>query len=394
MSFRPAWCALGVAVLAVAVSAAAGAPPAAAGTSPGWSIQPTPSPASPASSNSLWAVSCPSLSACAAVGSSFVGPAPTTFAERWNGRAWLVEPTASPPGGELWGVSCSAATSCIAVGNYIAATTSGSPSAFPLVERWNGLAWVVQRTPLRTLASGGNLAAVSCASAAACTAVGSASSAGDLVPLIERWNGVAWVIQSAPAPAGADYAVLEGVSCTSGTSCTAVGTYEVVAGAYMTFADRWDGRSWTLQQTPSLGGTNHLTGVSCTSATACTAVGDSDSLSGDVPLVERWDGTSWTVQTAPSPVVRAYAALHGVSCASASSCTAVGDFNDFTTTGPTAFAEHWDGTTWTLQSVPTPAQAVGAQLFGVSCPSASVCTAAGLSYNSFVSDDPLAERYS
>jgi hypothetical protein len=37
---------------------------------------------------------------------------------------------------------------------------------------------------------------------------------------------------------------------------------------------RWNGSSWALQSTPSTpGGASELFGVSCPSATACTAVG-------------------------------------------------------------------------------------------------------------------------
>jgi hypothetical protein len=40
-----------------------------------------------------------------------------------------------------------------------------------------------------------------------------------------------------------------------------------------TLAEHWDGKRWTIQPTPSLSGNATLLGVSCTSATACTAVG-------------------------------------------------------------------------------------------------------------------------
>jgi hypothetical protein len=66
------------------------------------------------------------------------------------------------------------------------------------------------------------------------------------------------------------------VSCTSATACTAVGHYQNGAGTRVTLAERWDGTSWTIQPTPSLSPNyfyTTLSGVSCTSATACTAVG-------------------------------------------------------------------------------------------------------------------------
>ena len=73
--------------------------------------------------------------------------------------------------------------------------------------------------------------------------------------------------------------VLQGVSCTSATACTAVGDYVNRDGTQVTLAERWNGTSWTIQSTPNptgaqyAGWTATLQGVSCTSATACTAVG-------------------------------------------------------------------------------------------------------------------------
>jgi hypothetical protein len=41
-------------------------------------------------------------------------------------------------------------------------------------------------------------------------------------------------------------------------------------------------------------------------------------------LAERWNGSSWTVQTTPSPVGSYGSGLAGVSCTSLSTCNAVG----------------------------------------------------------------------
>jgi hypothetical protein len=54
-------------------------------------------------------------------------------------------------------------------------------------------------------------------------------------------------------------------------------------------------------------------------------VGGILSNSGDVvTLAERWNGTSWKTQTTPNPAGAGYSQLNGVSCTSASACTAVG----------------------------------------------------------------------
>ena len=44
-----------------------------------------------------------------------------------------------------------------------------------------------------------------------------------------------------------------------------------------------------------------LGGISCTSATMCMAVGEaSDGASNRDLLAEQWDGTAWTIKTVPS----------------------------------------------------------------------------------------------
>jgi hypothetical protein len=65
-------------------------------------------------------------------------------------------------------------------------------------------------------------------------------------------------------------------------------------------------------------------GVSCASATFCIAVGDATGSAGQVPLAVAWDGTSWTIQQIPSPA--GGGVLDGVSCTSASACVAVGNY--------------------------------------------------------------------
>ena len=127
--------------------------------------------------------------------------------------------------------------------------------------------------------AGSRLQGVSCTSATACTAVGSYyNSAGERVTLAERWNGTGWKIQSTPNPTGGQHNSLQGISCTSATACTAVGNYVNSAGKLVTLAERWNGTAWTVQSTPNPSGAggSYLKGVSCTSATACTAVGYSD----------------------------------------------------------------------------------------------------------------------
>ena len=112
-----------------------------------------------------------------------------------------------------------------------------------------------------------------------------------------------WRVQEVPLPAGSAGQLLS-VSCPATGICTAVGySVNTVTDAQFTLAERWAGGHWSVQPTPSPGsGINQLTGVSCLSATDCTAVGiDSTPTAINSTLVEHWDGTSWTIEPSPEP---------------------------------------------------------------------------------------------
>ncbi len=49
-----------------------------------------------------------------------------------------------------------------------------------------------------------------------------------------------WSIQTTPNPAGGSNSILNGVSCTSASACTAVGNYSN-GTATVTLAERWNG---------------------------------------------------------------------------------------------------------------------------------------------------------
>ena len=57
------------------------------------------------------------------------------------------------------------------------------------------------------------------------------------VPLADEWNGKAWAVQPTPLPAGSTGAVLQGVSCTPATACSAAGFYFTAAGNRLTLAE-------------------------------------------------------------------------------------------------------------------------------------------------------------
>ncbi len=177
-----------------------------------------------------------------------------------------------------------------------------------------------------------------------------------------------------------DLAGFSGVSCATGSSCTAVGT----AVANTTLAESWAGTKWTIEPTtaPDKSTLSNLASVSCTAATACLAVGSyySSLGSGWLPLAELWNGSSWTIRPPPTPSEGSNDVLSYVQCATAKACMAVGSYYSSATSQTVPLVEFWDGSTWTIQTVSLPSGASGGQLFGVSCPSMTACTAVGIYY--------------
>ena len=231
--------------------------------------------------------------------------------------------------------------------------------------------WSIQPTPNLSGPPQGGLDSVSCTAASACAAVGDyVNPSGTGVPLAERWNGTEWTVQSIPNPGGSG--VLSGVSCGGANSCTAVGNYVSSLGTVVTLAEHWNGTSWAIQTTPDPAGASRsvLSGVSCTADGACTAVGYYVNSSGTgQTLAEHWDGTSWKIETTATP--SGGGDLARVSCSAATACTALGQASG------TTLVYRWDGSKWSSQTIAIPAGATSTELNGVSCMGASACTGVG-----------------
>jgi hypothetical protein len=215
-----------------------------------WARQHTPGPpVVPAGGGSLTAIGCSSAAACTAVG---IADSVLPVIDRWNGARWVLQhsPRVQHPGpGELWSVSCPAAAVCLAAGDT---GENGSPSgdAHALAERWDGRAWVIQRVPEPPGTAYSSLKGISCSSPVACTAVGEFGAPAGTLALAERWNGKTWAIQPTPNPPRGNLpgavAYLTAVSCPSATACVAVGQSN--AGALV--AELWNGKTWAIQHLP------------------------------------------------------------------------------------------------------------------------------------------------
>jgi hypothetical protein len=268
-----------------------------------WTIVPTPKLSQKAAS--LNGVSCASSTSCVAVG--WQGPlhntTQLTLAESWNGSTWAVVPTPKPSasgGASLNAVSCLSATNCIAAGDD--GYSNQLVTSLTLAEKWNGSSWTQLATP--TPGGNGSFGGVTCPSATDCIAVGQhVNQYGAGVTFVAVWNGTTWTAQPSPSPAGSVAAGLGSISCTSAAACMATGSaFDQIGETLETLAESWNGQVWTKLRTPSPRYTNELNGVACTSASNCQSVGDTSGEEGkEVTLGVAWNGTKWSMVSTPNP---------------------------------------------------------------------------------------------
>ena len=190
--------------------------------------------------------------------------------------------------------------------------------------------------------------------------------------LAESRSGSTWTVVNIPDPGAGQ---LSGISCKSASACEAVGSF--VSGATTeTLAEAWNGSTWSIQATPNPGGAtgSQLSDVSCKSASSCEAVGQFTSGGATQTLAEAWNGSSWAIQSTPNVSGATNSALSGVSCPSATVCEAVGDSS--TGSNFATLAEVWNGSSWAIQTTPNGGTSFN-QLSGVSCTAAAACTAVG-----------------
>ncbi len=260
---------------------------------------------------------------------------------------------------------------CTAVGHF--SDNSGNDQA--LIESWNGRAWSLVSSSNGT-DDPNDLTAVSCASSSSCQAVGySGFGSAEYQTLIESWNGSGWT--AIPSPNSGPTSALSGVSCISDDSCVAVGYGSLSDTVAQTLVESWNGSSWTIVPSPDVGTNgNFLNAVSCVSASSCTAVGQYATSGGfpQLTLIESWDGTKWSIVPSPNRNQEESNSLHAVSCAGARSCVAVGEYPNKKNVASTLI-ESWNGAAWSI--TPSPDTAKMNYLYAVSCSSMSKCQAVG-----------------
>ena len=323
----------------------------------------------PTASGALLAVSCVDATDCTAVGETTNRTPYHSFVAVLASGTWSVQLVSLPSGvtGLLDGLSCVAAT-CMAVGL--------ASSARAVVDTLTGGSSSFVTLPLPTGVTYETLDAVSCSAAGACSSVGYAR--GSQPDGVEATFDGSWS-QSLLVPSGAGPIDLQGVTCAAGT-CIAAGLSVSETGSFAVLASSTGGGPLSLIPLTVTGAPiAKLDGVACPTSASCVAVGDGERYrTGDVAIVERRAGSGW-VESEPAPPSGAVsAALSGISCPAAGTCWAAGSYLD--ARGDSwPYADQLVHGTWRAATLPRLKLSTGASVDAISCATSTSCTAVGSS---------------
>lgn len=176
---------------------------------------------------------------------------------------------------------------------------------------------------------------------------------------------------------------LYGISCSTSNSCWAVGTVYDDKPIYEYYnGDKWRRVSKYVGEI-NFGPANfdrnilraNTNGVFCTSSHNCWSVG---AVRDSLPNINHYNGTTWSRYEFPedsSQITDLARNLNDVYCTSSSNCWLVGQNGGTGNFRNTALIAHYNGSTWTRQTIPS--NLPNQSLDSIYCAYASNCWAAG-----------------
>ena len=174
-------------------------------------------------------------------------------------------------------------------------------------------------------------------------------------------------------------AQIRGVSCPTTQLCVAVSFEGLI---YTTTDPAGGGSAWSTTDLAPTGPNPHFYGISCPVANFCAAAGGGGKV---ITTTNPTGGASaWNATQLETPLE-----LRGISCVSAAFCVAVGDNGNKIMPQPTDVGEVLSSTN-PLGGVWQRAEMTNGQgsLYGVSCPSTTLCATGDLYGNLLVATDP------
>jgi hypothetical protein len=288
----------------------------------------------------------------------------TPRVEHWDGTSWTSVDVPPEPGHDVRfiGVAGSSPNDVWATGAYIRHWRF-----YSFADHWDGASWTTASFPNVSQSPFGSL--VQDLSVDSPTDAWVTGMIAGSRPWVVRWDGTEWdrIPLRTLAQDGTPIQVL-GVTALSSSDAWISGEVSTHVRVTETLVAHWNGDSWTRMETPSVPNRSN-------SLTSIAALGDDDIWAAGVttdnktgagkPLLLHWDGTTWTRDTLPK--TGRYSEFLDVSASAANDAWAVGD------TGLHALAMHWDGSSWTIASPALPA----ASLAGVADFSPSLALAVG-----------------
>ena len=222
---------------------------------------------------------------------------------------------------------------------------------------------------------------IACPSKGTCVVVGSYNDAKSYRQgIIETLSDGKWRETKAPFPvktSGNPAALLAAVSCASATYCVAVGEFGVPSAGLVEILS---GNPSTWKPKPYETG-DPLSSVACGAVGACVALSDINS-SGAGNIIETLSNGEWkpTQATPPRGIQPADVGLDAVTCLNSHFCAAAGDVilpNKNETQG---LVETLSGSSWVPFVAAT--QQTDVPLTSITCASTSLCAAAGIGADS------------
>lgn len=283
-------------------------------------------------------------------------------------------------------------------GSVALPATAASPAGLP-----GGLPGVAAVMPGPDALGAGSASArddvldgVSCTSASSCVSVGWYKKGTVYRGLSELWAGTAWSVRPVQTPARKNQVTFPGeVSCGSPGSCMLVGAHYRSARSPVLLAETWNGSRWVIAASANPAGatSSALGDVACAGTAFCMTVGQEVLRSGRTQAIARaWNGHGWGPVTVPAPPRARLSELGGLACATATSCMAVGGY-ELTRARLLTYAARWDGSRWKILPTPSVPHQAASVFNAVSCPTPARCVAVGFS-NGRQGEHPLIETWS
>jgi hypothetical protein len=245
--------------------------------------------------------------------------------------------------------------------------------------------WTIQTTPNASGAEHSNLYDISChpTTTNPCVAAGKqTASGGTSSTYAQAWNGSSWTNITSATPEGASAAEFQSVDCSDffGTIlCFAAGSYTSAGVTKSLIVAGGTGGFSSIETTPNPEGASETAfkGIGCRTLSSCVAVGYTVKSGKKTGFAVRSVESGWATQSIPEPEGAISSELHGVDCPTSSFCVAVGSY---TVSGGAiwAWSATWNGTSWTLRTVAKPTGSIRTVLLDASCSSASACTGVGI----------------